>query len=45
MRAHFGKMVRHRSEYAAVREFRQRISWYAKGMGPCRPMKDAMREI
>jgi nifR3 family TIM-barrel protein len=45
MRAHFGNMVRYRSEFAAVREFRQRISWYGKAMGPCRPMKEAMREI
>src|SRR5437588_7603794 len=35
MRDHFYNMIRFRSEWAAVCEFRKRISWYAKTLHPC----------
>jgi tRNA-dihydrouridine synthase B len=45
MRDHFYNMIRFRSEWAAVCEFRKRISWYAKTMHPCRMLQDAMRQL
>jgi nifR3 family TIM-barrel protein len=45
MRDHFQNMIRFRSEWAAVCEFRKRISWYAKNLHPCRMLQDAMRVI
>jgi nifR3 family TIM-barrel protein len=45
MRDHFHNMVRFRSEYAATREFRKRISWYAKQLHPCVNLKEEMRNI
>ncbi|HVX85989.1 MAG TPA: tRNA dihydrouridine synthase DusB [Phycisphaerae bacterium] len=45
IRRHFYNLCRFRNERVAVLEFRKRISWYAKTMNPCRPLKDPMREI
>jgi nifR3 family TIM-barrel protein len=45
MTRHFELMVQHRGEWAAICEFRQRVTWYAKNMHPCRMLKDAMRTI
>lgn len=45
LRRHFHNLVQYRSERAAIIEFRKRISWYAKTMNPCRPLRDPMREI
>ncbi|HVS71721.1 MAG TPA: tRNA dihydrouridine synthase DusB [Phycisphaerae bacterium] len=45
IRHHFYNLCRFRNERIAVLEFRKRISWYAKTMNPCRPLKDPMREI
>jgi nifR3 family TIM-barrel protein len=45
IRQHFYNLLRFRNEQIAVLEMRKRISWYAKNMGPCRPLKDPMREI
>ncbi|HEV7300599.1 MAG TPA: tRNA dihydrouridine synthase DusB [Tepidisphaeraceae bacterium] len=45
MRDHFRVYMDHRSERAAVVEFRKRVSWYAKQMHPCWPLKDEMRTI
>ncbi len=45
MREHFYNLVQFRSERAAVCEFRKRVSWYAKGMNPCRILRDGMRTI
>lgn len=45
IRRHFHNLVEYRSERAAIIEFRKRISWYAKTMNPCRPLRDPMREI
>jgi nifR3 family TIM-barrel protein len=45
IRQHFYNLIRFRTEWVAVCEFRKRISWYAKTMHPCRMLKDALREI
>ena len=45
IRRHFHNLCQYRSERAAIIEFRKRISWYAKTMNPCRPLRDPMREI
>ena len=45
MRDHFYGMITHRTERAAVCEFRKRVSWYAKQMNPCRILRDGMRVI
>ena len=45
MRAHFYHIMRFRTEWCAVGEFRKRISWYAKQMHPCRMLKDDVRVI
>ena len=45
LRDHFHLHMQFRGGWAAVCEFRQRVSWYAKEMHPCRPLKDAMRTI
>jgi tRNA-dihydrouridine synthase B len=45
MRDHFHGMVRYRSEWAALCEFRKRISWYAKNLHPCTALKEEMRNI
>jgi len=43
MRDHFNHMVAFRCERSAVMEFRKRVSWYAKQMNPCRPLREPMR--
>jgi nifR3 family TIM-barrel protein len=45
MRNHFYNLVKYRSEYAAVMEFRKRTTWYAKTMQPAKPLKMAMQTI
>lgn len=45
LREHFDLHMRLRGEHSAVCEFRTRISWYAKEMQPCRPLKDALRHL
>ncbi|HEX3355595.1 MAG TPA: tRNA dihydrouridine synthase DusB [Tepidisphaeraceae bacterium] len=45
IRRHFYNLIQHRSERAAVCEFRKRVSWYAKEMNPCRILRDEMRAI
>lgn len=45
MRDHFRVYAEHRSERAAVIEFRKRVSWYAKQMNPCWQLKQDMRLI
>ncbi len=42
---HFYNLVRHRSERAAIVEFRKRISWYVKTMHPCGQLKEEMRMV
>lgn len=45
IRRHFDLIAANRDERVAALDFRQRISWYAKGMSPCRPLTDGMRKI
>jgi nifR3 family TIM-barrel protein len=45
VRRHFANLVNYRSERVALLEFRQRISWYAKTMHPCKMLKDRMRLV
>lgn len=45
IRRHFELHRQYRGERSAVAEFRQRISWYAKTLHPCRMLKDQMRAI
>jgi nifR3 family TIM-barrel protein len=45
IRRHFDLLQEQRGERAAVMEFRHRISWYAKHLGPCRPLRQAMVRI
>ncbi|MCL2646759.1 MAG: tRNA dihydrouridine synthase DusB [Phycisphaerales bacterium] len=45
IRDHFYHICRFRNEWIAVCEFRKRISWYARNMGPCRRLRDPMRQI
>lgn len=45
MRRHFYLIVEHQSEHNAVVEFRKRVSWYAKTMNPCWPLRQEMRHI
>ena len=45
IRDHFYHICRFRNEWIAVCEFRKRISWYARNMGPCRRLRDPMRKI
>ena len=45
MRDHFWNIVRFDNEWRAVCEFRKRVSWYAKQMTPCPPLREGMRLI
>jgi tRNA-dihydrouridine synthase len=45
IRRHFYNLIEYRSERSAIAEFRKRISWYAKTMAPCGPLKDPMRDV
>lgn len=42
MTDHFENILSYRTEHAAVMTMRKRVSWYAKQMNPCRPLRDAM---
>ncbi|MBC7784873.1 MAG: tRNA dihydrouridine synthase DusB [Burkholderiales bacterium] len=45
MQRHFRNLIQYRSQFAAIVEFRKRVSWYAKQMNPCRILRDAIRVI
>ncbi len=45
MRDHFANLVHFRGARPAVLEFRQRATWYAKHMNPCRMLREGMRTI
>jgi tRNA-dihydrouridine synthase len=45
MRRHFKNVCQYRTEWAAVCEFRKRVSWYAKTMAPCAMLKERVRLI
>lgn len=43
VRRYFGLMTEFRSEHYALFQIRRRISWFAKRLGPCKPLKEAIR--
>lgn len=43
LRDHFHLLLQQRGEHSAISAFRQRISWYAKQMQPCKMLRDAMQ--
>lgn len=45
VRMNFANLMRYRDERIACLDLRQRISWYAKHMHPCRMLRDGMRTI
>ena len=45
LRDHFHLLLQQRGDHVAISAFRQRISWYAKQMRPCRILKDAMHSM
>jgi nifR3 family TIM-barrel protein len=45
LRRHFANLLRFRDARVALIDFRQRISWYAKTMHPCRMLKDSIRQM
>lgn len=45
MAQHFRMHLDNKGEWAAICEFRQRVSWYAKELHPCRMLKDQMRQM
>jgi tRNA-dihydrouridine synthase B len=45
MRRHFHNLIQYRGGIYAIREFRKRISWWAKQMHPCEPLRDQMRQL
>jgi tRNA-dihydrouridine synthase B len=45
MNQHFEHLLRIRGERLACMMFRQRVSWYAKKLGPCREFRERMRMI
>jgi tRNA-dihydrouridine synthase len=45
MNRHFEHLVRIRGERHACITFRQRVTWYAGKLGPCREFQDRMRHI
>ena len=45
LRDHFHLLLQQRGEHSAIAAFRQRISWYAKQMQPCKALRDAMHNM
>lgn len=43
VRRYFDLMTEFRSEHYALFQIRRRISWFAKRLGPCKPLKEAIR--
>lgn len=43
IRRYFELMLRFRDEHYALVQIRQRISWFGKRLGPCKPLKEAIR--
>ena len=42
-RRYFDRMLEYRDEHYAMTHMRRRISWFAKRLGPCKPLKEAVR--
>lgn len=45
MTRHFTRAVQQRGEKLACTQFRKTIDWYAKLLGPCRPLRLAIKEL
>lgn len=45
IRAHLHGMIKLRDQRFALRTIRQRIGWYGKYLGPCKPLKQAIRTL
>jgi nifR3 family TIM-barrel protein len=43
IRRYFRTMLEYRAEHYAMFQMRRRISWFAKRLGPCRPLREAVR--
>jgi nifR3 family TIM-barrel protein len=43
MRRYFRLMVELRTEHYALHHMRRRMSWFAKSLGPCKPLHEAVR--
>lgn len=43
IRRYFELMLEYRSERAAMTQIRRRITWFGKRLGPCKPLKEAIR--
>ena len=43
MRRYFGLMLAYRDERYALGHMRRRVSWFGKALGPCKPLKEAVR--
>jgi tRNA-dihydrouridine synthase B len=43
IRRYFDLMLEHRDEHYALNHMRRRISWMGKALGPCKPLKEAVR--
>lgn len=43
IRRYFELMLRFRSEHYAMTQIRRRITWFGKRLGPCKPLKEAVR--
>jgi len=43
MRGYFERMLELRGEHYALHHMRRRMSWFAKGLGPCKPLHEAVR--
>ncbi|MBC7773236.1 MAG: hypothetical protein H7210_12125 [Pyrinomonadaceae bacterium] len=43
MKWYLDMMIEYRGEHYAMTNIRRRISWFAKRLGPCKPLKEAIR--
>ncbi|TVQ32758.1 MAG: tRNA dihydrouridine synthase DusB [Phycisphaeraceae bacterium] len=43
IRRYFALMLEFRSEHYAITQIRRRITWFAKRLGPCKPLKEVIR--
>ncbi|MEM8834981.1 MAG: tRNA-dihydrouridine synthase [Planctomycetota bacterium] len=43
MREYFDRMVEYRTVRYALANMRSRVSWFGKRLGPCKPLKEAIR--
>jgi nifR3 family TIM-barrel protein len=43
IRRYFALMLQHRGGHYALYQMRRRVSWFAKRLGPCKPLREAIR--